>query len=327
MVSVDKQDIHILKYFSAMVTVVDGQVTKVTDPSLVFCPLANHLYKDFKNIRKNYKESLKKAIKGAIEKKIRDYGLFTAQRHFNFPEVSIPYGASEMLMYALKKKAIEAAVVVCDGAGTVIANTPEIVQGIGARMNSLILTSPIKETIKKLEKSGCQVIFKNALIDQYHGVREAIQAGHKNIAVTINGDAVKGLKELRSLEKRNNVSITSLVLCTTGIAGNEIALIRDYADLVWSCASQDIRRIAGTAAIMQLSRQIPVFVLTNKGVSFVSAYANESETIKNIDPHKQYLIDHTPGKQYVHLGGIKAFISESDLPVSGRSEPSFSMNI
>ncbi len=38
-----------------------------------------------------------------------------------------------MISFALRKKAIDAAVVVCEGAGTIITNKPEVVQGIGAR--------------------------------------------------------------------------------------------------------------------------------------------------------------------------------------------------
>ena len=100
-------------------------------------------------------------------------------------------------------------------------------------------------------------------------------------------------------------------------------MIRDCADLVWSCASSDLRRIIGPLAILQLSRQIPVFVLTRKGVDFVSAYAREEEIIKNLDIKKQYLVSNDPGGQYVHLGGFKAYISGSKLPVGSRKEPIF----
>lgn len=64
-------------------------------------------------------------------------------------------------------------------------------------------------------------------------------------------------------------------MCTTGIAKDKINKMRDYADLVWSCASSDVRRMVGPLAVLQLSRQIPVFVLTKKGIEFVSAYAWE----------------------------------------------------
>jgi len=321
--SINKRDIHVLKYFSSFVSVSHGQVINVTEPSLMFCPLAQHLYKDFSNIRGNDKEAIKNAIKSAIESKIKDYGFFTDDRKLSCSDVSIPYGASEMLMFALKKGAIDAAVVVCEGAGTVITDVPEVVQGIGARMNSLLLTSPIKGTIEKLKTAGCRVVSENALIDQSQGVKEAIKAGYTTIAVTVSGHSTEDLKTLRLLEKENNVRIISLAVCTTGITKDKITMIRDYADLVWSCASFDMRQMIGPLAIIQLSKQIPVFVLTKSGVDFVSAYADESEFIKSLDIKKQYLFSNELSGQCVHLGSFKVFISESKLPVNARSVPSF----
>ncbi|MFA4989381.1 MAG: DUF2099 family protein [Candidatus Omnitrophota bacterium] len=314
---------HILKYFSSLVSISHGQVINITEPTLMFCPLAKHLYKDFSNVGDNDKEAIKSAIKSVIESKIRDYGFFTEKRKFSFNDVAIPYGASEMLSLALGKKAIDAAVVVCEGAGTVIADTPKIVQGIGARMNSLLLTSPIKGIIEKLKNSGCRVIFEDALIDQFQGTREALRAGYKTIAVTVSGHAAEDLKRLRLLEEEHGVRIILLAVCTTGVAKDKIARIRDYADLVWSCASFDIRRMIGPLAKYQLSKQIPVFVLTKNGVDFVSSCAEESELVKSLDTRKQYLFSNELSGQCLHLGSFKAFISESKLPVNAHKMPSF----
>lgn len=319
----DNRDIHVLKYFSSFVSVSNGRIINITEPVLTFCPLAEHLYKDFRSISGNDKEAVKDAIKKAIESKIKNYGFFTDDRKFSFDDVSIPYGASEMLGFALRKKAIDAAVVVCEGAGTVITGKPNIVQGIGARMNSLLLTSPIKGIIQNLKSAGCHVVFENALIDQVRGAEEAIKAGYKKIGVTVCGHSAESFKMLRSLEKEYGVSIVCLAVCTTGIAKDKINMIRSHADLVWSCASSDVRRIIGPLAILQLSRQIPVFVLTKKGIDFISAYAREGEIIKNLDIKKQYLVSNEPGGQYVHLGGFKAYIAEFKLPVNSRKEPVF----
>jgi len=319
----DSQDIHVLKYFSSFVSVSDGQVINITEPTLTFCPLAKHLYKDFNGIQADDKEAIKNAIKKAIESKIKDYGFFTDQRKISSDDISIPYGASEMLSFALKKGEIDAVVIVCEGAGTVITEKPEIVQGIGARMNSLLLTSPINGIIKKLKSVGCRVIFENALIDQVRGTKEAIEAGYKVIAVTVCGHSVENLKPLRSLEKENDVKIILLVVCTTGITKDKIKMIGDYADLVWSCASFDLRRMIGPLAIMQLSRQIPVFVLTKKGVDFFSSYANDGEFIKNLDIKKQYYFSNQSSGQSIQLGSFKTFINKSKLPIESRKEPSF----
>ncbi|MBU0503053.1 MAG: DUF2099 family protein [Candidatus Omnitrophota bacterium] len=319
----DRKDIHVLKYFSSFVSVSNGQVINITDPTLTFCPLARHLYKDFSGIQGNDKEAIKNAIKKAIESKIKDYGFFTNERKISCVDISIPYGASEMLMFGLRKSVIDAAVVVCEGAGTVITDTPAIVQGIGSRMNSLLLTSPIKGIINKLKLVGCRVVFENALIDQVRGVKEAIDAGYKEIGVTVSGQSADDLRVLHALEREKGVRIISLAVCTTGITKDKINMIRDYADLVWSCASFDIRRMIGPLAKFQFSRKIPVFVLTKKGIDFVSTYAREEDIIKNLDIKKQYLFSNELSGQCVHLGSFKAFITESKLPVNARSAPSF----
>jgi len=319
----DRRDIHVLKYFSSYVSVSEGKVINITEPTLIFCPLAENLYKNFKDLGSHNKEAVKAAIKDAIESKIKDYGFFTEKRKFSFGEVSIPYGASEMLSFALRKKAVDAAVVVCEGAGTVITNNPDMVQAIGARMHSLLLTSPIKGIIEKLKAAGCRVIFENAFIDQARGVEEAIRSGYKSIAVTVCGHSAEDLKRLRLLEKENNAAIVILSVCTTGLPKDKVSLIRDYADLVWSCASSEVRQIIGPSSIMQLSRQIPVFVLTRQGVNFIAAYANDEKLIRDLDARKQYLSSNEPSGQCVYFGNLKTFICESILPVNARREPRF----
>ena len=319
----DNQDIHVLKYFSSFVSVSRGKVINITEPTLASCPLAEYLYSDFQSIAGNDKEAVKGAIKNTIESKIKDYGFFTDDRKFSFEDVSIPYGASEMISFALRKKAVDAAVIVCEGAGTVLTDKANMVQGIGARMNSLLLTSPIKGIIRNLQASGCCIVVKNALIDQVRGVEEAIKKGYKTIVVTVCGHSAEDLEAIRSLEKRYGVSIVCLAVCTTGIDRDKINMIRNYSDLVWSCASFDIRRMIGPMAILQLSRQIPVFVLTKKGIDFVLAYTREEGIIKNLNIQRQYLVSNEPVGQLVHPGGFKAYIVKSDLPVNSRKEPVF----
>lgn len=266
------KDLHVIKYFSSYITVSGGEVTDITDPALFRCPLAEHLYKDFAVIGSGDKETVKQAIKKAVESKIRAYGLFTDNRKFECVKTPIKYGASEMMMSAMKNGLIDAAVVVCEGAGTVITDKPEVVQGIGARMNTVISTSPIKTIQEKLKKLNCRIVFDDASIDQIRGVEEAIKAGHKNIAVTLRGESADNLKLLRAIEKKSGVKIVCLVVCTTGVEAAKITFMREHADLVWSCASSDIREMIGPCAKIQLSKLMPVFVLTNKGVDFASAH-------------------------------------------------------
>ncbi len=313
-----ERDVHVLKYFSSFVSVSGGKVIYISEPSLRFCPLAWHLYKDIFPLHPTDNTGIKKAIKETIESKIRDYGFFTAQRKLEGDDVLVPYGASEMLMFALKNKTIDTAVVVCEGAGTVVTDQPRLVQGIGGRMNSLLLTSPIPGIMEKLKHHHCRVVFTHALIDQVNGAQEAIKMGYRRIGVTVSGQRADDLKRLSLLEKHSGAAITSLVVCTTGITADRVEAIRRHADLVWSCASGDIREKLGPMALMQLSRQIPVFVLTRKGVDFVSAYCEKPDRIRNLDSHRQYLVSHDRRGQRVRMGHFDAFIQEARLPAGAR---------
>jgi hypothetical protein len=161
------------------------------------------------------------------------------------------------------------------------------------------------------------------LIDQIEGVKHAIKAGHKTIAVTVRGDSAGDLKTLRLLEKKHRVKIVVLAVCTTGAAKNKIALMRDYADVVWSCASLEVRRVIGPCARCQLSRQLPVFVLTQQGIDFVAAYVDKPQVMKNLDTQKQYLFSHDRAGQRIRIGNRTAFINEATLPADARIMPRF----
>ncbi len=276
------RDIHVLRYFSSFVSVSEGRVIYVSQPKIDFCPLAAHFYAGLRAVVGD-KEELRRKIKEVIEFKIREYGFFTADRRFDFPDPSVPYGASEMLMWALRRRAVEAAVVVCDGAGTVIAESPDIVQGIGARMHNLIITSPIPRTMKQLVCRGCRMVFDSALIDQFQGVIKAAELGHKKIAVTIDGYAAKDLERLKGIEEKYGVKIISLIVCTTGVDKDTIGKIMRYADLVWSCSSQELRRLIGPFARLQLSKLMPVFAISEAGEELACGWRGKEGVYRGAD--------------------------------------------
>jgi putative methanogenesis marker protein 8 len=180
-------DLHLVRYYSSFAAISAGKVIGLTKPRMSYCPLANYLNKGVFSSDKYNAEKIMNAVKASIEKKIAEFGFFTGKRQIIRKDIAVPFGASEILMSCLKKEIIDVAVVVCDGAGTVIADKPEIVQGIGARMNGLFYTTPIKEVMKKLEKKGCSFISCGGKIDQIKGIKKAVSLGYKNIAVTING--------------------------------------------------------------------------------------------------------------------------------------------
>ena len=315
------KDVHVIRFYSSYVTISNGKVISATDPSMVYCPLANLLYSGMRRLKNPDTGTRKEAIIKAVEEKISKFGFFTEKRRFDQDAIAVPYGASEILMYAMKKERVDAAVVVCDGAGTVIVDKAEIVQGIGARMNGVFFTSPVFEIMRELKKRGCRIVSERAGIDQIEGVKEAARAGYKNIAVTVNGSMQERLAELEKIEKYYKIRITSLVVCTTGISSKKAQEIEKYADIVWGCASEKVRGIIGPKSILQLSKKIPVFVLTKKGLDLISSYSSDEGAVKNLDLKKQYIITSAREGKRIKMGDFNVCLNMSRLPVRSEKEP------
>lgn len=51
-------------------------------------------------------------------------------------------------MTGIAKGIIQAAMTVCDGAGTVVTSNPQLIQGIGGYISSLAVTDPIPQVIE-----------------------------------------------------------------------------------------------------------------------------------------------------------------------------------
>lgn len=267
------KDIHIIRYFSSLVTISGGRVIKVTAPTIAHCPLAGFLYKGLKRSGTLPLSRLKDEIGKVIEGKIGRFGFCSKSRVLWDEEASVPYGASEIMAYGLKRRTIDSSVIVCDGAGTVAVSIPQVVQGIGARMHSVLRTSAIPEVVDRLRRFGCHVLHGDGTIDQREGVIEAAKEGRKNIAVTVNAYRGEGLKGIRALERKLGISVVILAICTTGIRRGRINEIGEYADLAWACRSKEARNILCVKAIEILSDTSPVYVFTEKGRALVSGYS------------------------------------------------------
>ncbi|UCB46236.1 MAG: DUF2099 family protein [Spirochaetota bacterium] len=316
-------DLHIIRLFSCFVAISNKKIIKISDPIMTYCPLARQLYKHIPVPDPIDRDTIKKLIKQGIEEKIEQFGYFTAERELERTKIAIPYGASEILMYALKKKVIDAAVVVCDGTGSVITNSPDVVQGIGARMNGLFYTSPIPGLMKRLEELGSSVPFKDASINQVKAAEEAARMDYKNIAVTVNGYMDEKLESFHKIEEKYGVTITIFLICSTGASKERAGEILQWADVVWSCASEEIRKIVGPGAILQITRKIPVYVLSDKGLNAVSGYSSHMQTIKDLDSDKQHFIAGDARGKKITMGKFSTYLSEAKLPIRSDDEPRF----
>lgn len=320
------RDLHITRMFSSLVAISNGRVIKVADPKLEYCPLASSLY-DFP--RGLDAESLRKEIIKAAERKISELGLFTGLRPLHRSTIAIPFGASEMMMYDLKSGRAEAAVVVCDGAGTVIAEDPHLVQGIGARMNGVFYTSPIEAVIRGIEEGGGEVLSpETARIDQVAGVERAL-GRHGRIDVTVSGFCGEGLREIRELESERGASVTILAVCTTGASEERVREIGEFADLVWSCASGKVRGVLGRRARLQIATKIPVYALTDRGLDFAASYSSKGFREYISEFEGPYIISGRCGAipgardcRRIRMGDFETYIARVEsLPIRSGDEP------
>lgn len=250
---------HIMEIMGkARVVIKDGQVIEVGEPELEWCPLIAKL--------SGVQQITPEEVKKNVESKIRDYGMFTARRQLLGHDTFVAFGASEIMMSGLRSGFLDATVTACDGAGTVISDNPELVQGIGGRMSGLVKTEPIEDVINGIQKLGGTVLdTETATIDPISGVKKAAELGYKKIAVT-TADS-KTAKKLRELEAELELDLIVIAVHTTGVSKEEAQGLLENSDLVTGCASKYIRELA--KPIVQVAAAIPLFAITKKGKELV----------------------------------------------------------
>jgi putative methanogenesis marker protein 8 len=207
------------------------------------------------------KEFTKEEIRKNMEFRIKDFGLFTSKRQLDM-DIFVGFGASETMMTGLNSGLLDTTVTACDGAGTVISNNPNLVQGMGARISGLVETEPIDETINGInERGGIVLDPSTARIDPVSGVRKAAQLGYKKIAVTVVFPETA--KELREIEKELGLELVIIGAHVTGINKQTAQDLLDSVDIVTSCASKHIRELV--KPLVQVGSAVPLFGLTQRG--------------------------------------------------------------
>lgn len=237
----------------------------MTQPDVKYCPLHETLYGTRKIDRQTVHDS--------VERKVAGFGFCCRNRCFD-AEPMVAYGASEMISVWLQKELVDCAVVVCDGAGTVITSNGALVQGIGARLTGIIATSPIREVIEHVEGSGGTVLGKNdARIDQFEGVKRAFTLGFEHIAVSVAGFQAKAISEIRHFERAKKRDVLVFSVCNTRVSRADVKHIAK-ADVVCASASTILRKEIGSIALLQVGVTIPVYALTQKGKELTLSYLN-----------------------------------------------------
>ncbi len=254
----DEVDEHIIEAIGrCRIIIQNGKVVEVGEAQIKDCPLARRFAYPVPDLNRE-------SVKANIEYRIHSWGMCTPERVVLGSEEFVGFGASELLSFGLHAGLIDAVVLACDGAGTVIVHKPALVQGIGGRMSGLVKTTPYPEVIRRIEENGGVVIDKvHARLDQEAGVKRAYEMGFKNVAVTVAlpGDA----KNIRNMFP----GVMIFGVHVTGLSREEAELLVSSSDLVTACASGAIRDVAGKQALVQAGVSIPIFAITSKGKDLI----------------------------------------------------------
>jgi len=197
-----------------------------------------------------------------------------------------------MIKVCMESGLLDCAVVVCDGAGTVITPNPSLVQGIGARLTGVVKTSPIPSVVRHIERNNGVVLDPaSARINQLKGVRKAAKMGYRNIAATVAGFQAQQITKIRRAEKKLRIEATVFSVCNTCATQEDAAHIAD-ADIVCASASEIIRQQIGPRAIMQVGVTIPIFAVTERGKKTILTYLSGfSDKIVAFRTHLPYLVE------------------------------------
>jgi len=245
---------------------VEGEmVAEAGQPMINWCPL-------FDKVR-GIKEVTAESAAANMEFRIKNHGMFSPRRKLKM-DTFVGFGASESMMTGLQSEIIDAAVTVCDGAGTVITANPDLVQGMGGYISGLVESDPIPEVIEGIRQMEGHILSpKDARIDQLEGAAYAAAAGYKRFAVTV-ADATDAEK-LRELEKASGVRIMIIGVHLTGIASEDASRLLAAADIVTACASKHIRE--QVRPLVQVGTAVPLFGLTGWGKELLVERAKQVE--------------------------------------------------
>lgn len=247
----EEHDEHIIEAVGrCRIVVRNGRVVGVGPALIRSCPLA-------KRFACPVDDLTPWSVKANIEYRIASFGMCTPEREVIGTREFVGFGASEILSFALDVDFIDAVVIACDGAGTVVVTEPALVQGIGGRMSGLVKTVPYSSVMRRIEENcGIVVDPLSARLDAVAGVERAHEAGFTRVAVTVASPA-----EAAELRRRFPDALIFAVH-TTGLSEEEARTLVAASDLATSCASGPVRETAGAGALLQAGVAIPVFAMT-----------------------------------------------------------------
>jgi len=245
------RDRHVLEALGkTRVVVENGRVVEVGEPLIEYCPL---FYK-YRGIEKITPDTVMKNIQFRIE----DFGICTPHRKLRMRDF-LSFGVSEMLAMCVEEGLLDCAVIVSDGAGTVVVPDPELIQGIGGRISGVVETAPIPEIIDSIGRDHVLNPL-TAEIDQVKGVALAEKLGYRRIGVTVASSTDAG--KIREMMGERAVIFGVHV---TGITEEEADELFDFCDIITSCASKAVREVGEKRGLLRVGNKIPIYASSEKG--------------------------------------------------------------
>lgn len=250
-------DRHVIEALGcARVVIEDGKIVEISEPRAKFCPL----FLKTRGITELNEESIRKNI----EFRIQDFGMCTPARSMRMRDF-LSYGVSELIGMALTERMIDSAVMVCEGAGTVVVSEPELAQGIGGRVSGIIETSPIEEIIEAVGRDHV-LDPKRAAIDQVKGAEMAFSLGFKRVAVT-----VARAEDALEIRRRFGQKVAIFAVHTSGLSPEDAKTLFDVSDIITACASRSVREAARSKALYQVGNKVPIYAASLWGESLLKA--------------------------------------------------------
>jgi putative methanogenesis marker protein 8 len=239
------------------IVVRNGEVVEVGKALIKSCPLTKKFACPVYDLDKE-------SVKANFENRIKSWGMCTPERRVIEDCEFVGFGASEILSFGLSTGMLDAVVLACDGAGTLVAANPSLVQGIGGRMSGLVKTVPYEKVIRRIEEAGGVVIDReNASLNQLSGVAKAYERGYKNVAVTV------AIPTEAEMIRKHYPEAIIFGVHVTGLNREEAETLVSVSDFVTSCASAAIREAAGEKALVQAGTAIPTFAVTRRAKDII----------------------------------------------------------
>lgn len=238
------------------VVIEDGKVVSIGKPAVTYCPLFMK--------HRGIEEITSDVVRENVEFRMRDFGMCGPSRKMRMKDF-LTYGVSELLAMAVSQGTLQAAVLVADGAGTVVVTDPELIQGIGGRISGIIETTPIAEVILAVGRENVLDPDKGS-IDQFNGTQLAFKLGHRKVGVT-----VAKAEDARMIRDGFGSSVMIFAVHTTGADQKDARLFFETCDVVSACASRWVREEAKSMALLQEGNKIPIYAASEAGKQLLEA--------------------------------------------------------